>query len=60
LDKPFPLRGSPVKAGNRREDAGFVNKDKALRIKPWLSFLQGLACGGDVRPILLAARRLSF
>jgi hypothetical protein len=60
LDKPFPLRGLPVKAGNRRGDAGFVNKDKALRIKSLLPFLQGLACGGDVRPVPLGGPRTFF
>ena len=53
LDKPLALRCSPVEAGNRCGDAGFIDKDKPLRIKPWLLLLQGLACGGDVRPVLL-------
>jgi hypothetical protein len=53
LDKPFALRCPPVKARNRRGDAGFVDKDKALRIKSWLLLLQSLTCGGDVRPVLL-------
>jgi len=53
LDEPLTLRRPTVETGNRRGDAGFVDKDKALRIKPWLPLLQGLTCGGDVRPILL-------
>jgi hypothetical protein len=60
LDKPFPLQGPPVKAANRRGDAGLVNKGKALRIKSWLPFLQGLACGGDVRPVLLGGPQTFF
>ncbi len=47
LDKPFA-------------HAGFVDKDKALRIKSWLLFLQGLTCGGDVRPILLGGPQTFF
>src|SRR5580658_3912692 len=53
LDEPLTLRRSPVEAGNRRGDAGFIDKDKPLRVKPRLPLLQGLTCGGDVRPILL-------
>ncbi len=60
LDKPFTLRCPSVEAGNRRGDAGFVDKDKALRIKSWLLFLQGLTCGGDVRPILLGGPQTFF
>jgi hypothetical protein len=60
LDKPFALRCPPVEAGNRCGDAGFVDKDKALRIKPWLLFLQGLTCGGDVRPVLLGGPQTFF
>src|SRR5260370_36421343 len=55
LDKPFALRCPPVEAGNRRGDAGFVDKDKALRIKSLVVFLQELTFGGCVRPILLAS-----
>ena len=60
LDKPFPLRCPPVEAGNRRGDAGFVDKDKALRIKSWLLLLQGLTCGGDVRPVLFGGPQTFF
>ena len=31
LDKPLALRRSPVEAGNRRGDAGFIDEDKPLR-----------------------------
>jgi len=53
LDKPLTLRRPPIETGNRRGDAGFIDEDKALAIKPWLLLLQGLARGGDVRPVLL-------
>jgi len=52
LDKPFALRCPAVEPGNRGRDAGFVNKDQALRIKRWLLLLQRLTCSGDVRSIL--------
>jgi hypothetical protein len=60
LDKPLALRCSPVEAGNRRGDAGFIDKDKPLRIKPRLLLLQGLTCGGDVRPVLLGGTQAFF
>ena len=53
LDQSLALRRPPVETGNRRGDTRFIDKNKALRIKPWLLLLQGLACGGDVRPVLL-------
>ena len=53
LDEPFALRCSPVEAGNRRRNAGFIDEDKPLRIEPWLLSLQTLTRGGDVRPVLL-------
>ena len=53
LDKPLALRCSPVEAGNRRGDAGFIDKDKPLRIEPWLLLLQGLTRAGDVWAVLL-------
>src|ERR1700733_6786463 len=56
LDKPLAPRCSPVEAGGGRGDAGFIDKDKPLRIKPRLPLLQGLTCGGDVRPVLLGRR----
>jgi hypothetical protein len=36
LDEPLALRCSPVEAGDRRRDAGFINEDQSLQIKPWL------------------------
>jgi hypothetical protein len=30
-----------------RGDAGFIDKNQPLRIKPWLLLLQRLACGGE-------------
>jgi hypothetical protein len=53
LDEPLTSRRSPVEAGNRRGDAGFIDKDKPLRIKPRLPLLQRLTCGGDVGTVLL-------
>ena len=60
LDQPFALRRSPVEAGNRRRNAGFVDEDKPLRIEPWLLFLQTFTCGGDVRPVLLGGPQTFF
>jgi len=60
LDKPLALRGSPVEAGNRRGDPGFIDKNQPLRIKPWLLLLQGLTCGGDVWPVLLGGTQAFF
>ena len=60
LDKPLALRGSPVEAGNRRRNTGFIDEDKPLRIEPWLLFLQTLTCGGDVRPVLLGGPQTFF
>jgi len=60
LDKPLAPRCSPVEAGDRRGDAGFIDKDKPLRIKPRLPLLQGLTCGGDVRPVLLGGAQAFF
>ena len=60
LDKPFALRCPSVEAGNRRGDAGFVDKDKPFRIEPWLLLLQGLTCGGDVRPVLFGGPQTFF
>jgi hypothetical protein len=60
LDQPFALRCSPVEAGNRRRNAGFIDEDKPLRIEPWLLFLQTLTCGGDVRPVLLGGPQTFF
>ena len=48
LDQPFALRCSPVEAGNRRRNAGFIDEDKAFRIKPRLLLLQGLARGSEL------------
>src|SRR5215468_12079118 len=45
LDQSLPLRRPPVETGNCRGDARFIDKNKALRIKPWLLLPQGLACG---------------
>ena len=57
LDEPLAQRCSPVEAGDRRRDAGFIDEDQLLQIKPWLPLLQGLTCGGDIRPILLGGRQ---
>ncbi len=60
LDKPLTLRRPPVEAGNRRRDAGFIDEDKPLRIKPGLLLLQGLTCRGDVRPVLFGGPQTFF
>ena len=60
LDEPLALRCSPVEAGDRRRDAGFIDEDQSLQIKPWLLLLQGLTSGGDVRPVLLGGPQTFF
>ena len=60
LDKPIALRRPPVETGNRCRDAGFIDEDKPFRIKPRLLLLQGLTCGGDVRPVLLGGPQTFF
>jgi hypothetical protein len=60
LYKPLALRCSPVEAGDRRGDAGFIDKDKPLRIEPRLLPLQGLTCGGDVWAVLLGGPQTFF
>src|SRR5437899_1815746 len=56
----FPPCCSPVEAGNRGRDAGFIDEYKPLRIKPWLALLQRLTCRGDVRPVLFGGSQTFF
>jgi hypothetical protein len=60
LDEPLALRCSPVEAGDRRRDAGFIDEDQPLQIESWLPLLQGFTCGGDVRPVLLGGPQTFF
>ena len=60
LDEPLALRCSPVEAGDRCRDAGFIDEHQPLWVKPWLPLLQGLACGGDVRSVLLGGPQTFF
>lgn len=53
LDQPLALWRAAVKTSDRGRDAGFIDEYEPLGIEPWLPPSQGLACGGDVRPILL-------
>jgi hypothetical protein len=45
---------------DRRRDACFIDEDQPLQIKSWLLLLQGLTCGGDVRPVLLGGPQTFF
>jgi len=60
LDEPLALRCSPVEADDRRRDAGFIDENQPLQIKPRLLLLQGFTSGGDVRPVLLGGPQTFF
>jgi hypothetical protein len=59
-DEPLALRCSPVEADDRRRDAGFIDENQPLQIKPRLLLLQGFTSGGDVRPVLLGGPQTFF
>jgi hypothetical protein len=53
VNQALSERGAAIETGNIARDAGFIDENQPLWIKPWLPPLQGSAIGRDVRSILL-------
>jgi hypothetical protein len=60
LDEPPASWRSAIEAGDVGRDAGFIDEDEPLWIKPRLPPLQGPTIGGDVRPVLLGGVQAFF
>jgi hypothetical protein len=60
LDQPLAAWRAATETGDIARDAGFIDEDQSLRIKPRLPPSQGLSTGGDVRPILLGGAQTFF
>ena len=60
LDQALALRRAAPEAGDVGRDAGFIDEDQPFWIKPWLPSSQGVARGGDVRPILFGGVQAFF
>ncbi len=52
-NQPLAPRSAAIEPGHLRRHRGLVDEDKTRRLERRLPGLQLLACGGDVRPILL-------
>jgi len=52
-DQPLAPRSAAVQAGHLRRHRGLVDEDQTRSFERRLLGLQLLACGGDIRPILL-------
>ena len=60
LDQTLSARGATIETGDVARDAGFIDENQPLWIKPWLSPSQGSASGRDVRSILLGGVQAFF
>jgi hypothetical protein len=60
VDETLAARRTAVEAGDIGRNAGFIDEDEPLWIKPRLPPSQGLTRGGDVRPILLGGVQAFF
>jgi len=60
VNQTLSTRGAPIKTGDIARDAGLIDENQPLWIKPWLSPSQGSAIGRDVRSILLGGVQAFF
>ena len=60
VNQALSARGAAIETGNIARDAGFINENQPLWIKPWLPPSQGSAIGRDVRSILLGGVQAFF
>ena len=60
VNQALSTRGTTIETGDIARDAGLIDENQPLWIKPWLSPSQGPASGRDVRSILLGGVQAFF